>query len=203
MRYVIGADEVGNGALAGPVVVCAVLAPEGWSLEGLKDSKRLSDNKIKKYNDIISQTLFHSIAFAESSEVDQLGLHKVLGKLFGAAVSAMRNYEMAHARVIIDGLAVYRELPADVEYIAKADDLIPVVSAASVLAKHYRDQLMDRYSQEFPQYEWCNNHGYGTAAHHAAIAQYGLSPHHRKSFGRKDSHHGQASNNSERSIYPR
>jgi ribonuclease HII len=200
VKYEIGADEVGNGALAGPVVVCAVLAPEGWSLEGLKDSKRLSPNKIIKYNEYISQNLFHSIAFAESSEVDRLGLHRVLGLLFASVVDKLRTHEMAQARVIIDGLAVYKELPRDTEYIAKADDLVPVVSAASVVAKHYRDRLMDKYGQEFPPYQLERNKGYGTATHLDAIARYGLSPIHRKSFGRKDSSHGQEGNNPQRSI---
>jgi ribonuclease HII len=186
-NFIVGADEVGYGALSGPVVVCAVRAPKDWNLEGLNDSKKLSEKKRNLMREKLLQLVQQDkIQFATTSnsnvEIDKVGIAIALRSCYAEVYKKLFD---ENCLLIADGNLKFDELAADgytVKSIVKADTLIPTVMAASILAKTYRDDLMKAYHKVHPNYGWESNVGYGSKDHLEAIAKYGPCVLHRISY---------------------
>lgn len=184
-NYIIGIDEVGAGALAGPATVCAVRAPKEWFHEGLNDSKKLIPSKRQtlchqldklKNEGVIS----YKIVSASHEVIDKIGLSQVLKNLYVESVS---EFAISEALIIIDGiLQIDERIKWAAKAMPKADTTIPMVMAASILAKVNRDAYMTDLGEKFPVYDWQKNKGYGVKKHLEAIARYGYCSFHRKSF---------------------
>jgi ribonuclease HII len=176
---VAGVDEAGRGPLAGPVVAAAVILDELNPIVGLADSKKLSPKRREQlYDEIRAKALCCSIAQASVEEIDR---HNILQATLLAMRRAVEGLRLKPSKVLVDG----NRLPIlDVlaEAIVRGDDTIPAISAASILAKVYRDRWCVGYHQQFPQYGFAVHKGYGTAMHLAALREHGACPEHRKSF---------------------
>lgn len=186
---VAGSDEVGYGALAGPLLVCAVLAPAGWTHPGLADSKKLSAKKREKLSSELHELRdakkikFH-FAQVASERIDELGVGTVLRRAHCLALEVVTRGLGNLVLPVADGDL---DLPGDqIISIPKADTFIPQVMAASILAKVYRDQFMCDLAVGFEGYGFEDNSGYGTPAHYEALRKLGPCPFHRLSYRLKD-----------------
>lgn len=184
-RVIVGLDEVGRGAIAGPVCVGAVAIGSDCTdiPEGLADSKLLSATRRTALVPMInSWAIATATGWASAADIDRLG---IMGALSLAASRAIGSLGVDADVVIIDGdrsfLADDAHGPRVVTQV-KADQTCASVSAASVIAKVARDELMQSLDSEFPVYAWASNKGYGAAAHTAAIREHGLTAHHRQSW---------------------
>lgn len=177
MSKVIGIDEVGRGAWAGPLVVGAVLLSK--DIVGLEDSKKLNKNEREKLaSEINAIAEFVGLGWVSASEVDDLGLTKATSLACARALKhAPKNIE-----IIIDGSVNYLHDNKLARTLINADDSVPAVSAASIVAKVARDEFMEVQSKQYPCYRFESNAGYGTAQHKTAIDENGLTPIHRWSF---------------------
>ncbi len=175
-----GTDEAGRGCLCGPVVAAAVILPANFTHELLNDSKQLSEKKRQLLRPYIEENaIAYGIAFISNEEVDELnvlqasitGMHRSLDRL-----------KTAPEYVIVDGnkFRSYKNIPS--ETIVKGDAKYMSIAAASVLAKTYRDEFMEKIHEEFPAYNWKKNKGYPTKEHRRAIKEFGITKYHRKSF---------------------
>ena len=174
-----GVDEAGRGPLAGPVVAAAVILDPFKPIAGLADSKKLTALRREKlYDEIQAKALCCSIALATVEEIDRLNILQATLLAMKRAVESLR---LKPAKVLVDGNQLPRLLIL-AEAIVKGDALVPAISAASILAKVYRDRWCGAYDLEFPQYGFAGHKGYGTAAHLAALRQHGACPQHRRSF---------------------
>lgn len=191
---ILGIDEVGRGPWAGPLVVGAVVLAEG-NIEGLTDSKKLSPKRREALNEeILSKALGWGLGWVHSDELDEVGLSEALRL---ATVRAVEKIKTPYHEIIIDGtinLLSGTSKASFVTSLAKADLLIPSVSAASIIAKVARDNYMAQQAVEYPGYGFDKHVGYGTAAHRAAIESLGLTPLHRRSFAPIASFSGQSKN---------
>ena len=175
-----GLDEAGRGCYAGPVFAAAVILPKKFHHPLLNDSKLLNEKQRDLLRPIIEK---ESIAFAVASvDNDTIDEINILQASFTAMHFAVNKLEKAPEFLLIDGnrFRLYKNIPH--QCIIKGDGKYASIAAASILAKTYRDEFMQTIHAAFPQYSWDKNKGYGTAAHRAAIDQYGLCCHHRKSF---------------------
>ncbi len=175
-----GCDEVGRGCLAGPVVAAAVILPKQYQHELLNDSKQLS--KEERYSlkaDIERDALAWAIAEVSSEEIDQIN---ILNASFKAMHLALDQLRIRPQMVLVDGnrFKPYGDVPF--ECIIKGDGVYLSIAAASVLAKTYRDELMDKLAVQYPGYGWNTNVGYPTEEHRDGIRQLGITPYHRKTF---------------------
>jgi ribonuclease HII len=175
-----GCDEVGRGCLAGPVVAAAVILPKNYRHELLNDSKQLlRDAREALEIDIKRDALAWAVAEVSNEEIDQIN---ILNASFKAMHLALDQLQLKPELLLIDGnrFKAYAETPH--ECIIKGDAAYLSIAAASVLAKNYRDALMQKLAIEFPGYGWETNVGYPTEQHRAGIRQLGITPYHRKSF---------------------
>ncbi len=175
-----GCDEAGRGCLAGSVYAAAVILPDGYDNPSLNDSKRLSAAKRMRLRDeIIRDARAWAIGVVTPQEIDQIN---ILRASILAMHRALDQLAVIPEAVIVDGnrFLPYRDLPYAT--IVKGDGKYQAIAAASILAKTYRDEYMERLAQEYPQYGWLSNKGYPTPQHREAIRQYGVTPYHRKSF---------------------
>ncbi|MES2913058.1 MAG: ribonuclease HII [Pseudomonadota bacterium] len=175
-----GVDEAGRGPLMGPVVAAAVILDELNPIKGLADSKKLTALKREKlYDEIRAKALCHSIALATAEEIDHLNILQATMLAMKRAVEGLR---LKPNKVLVDG----NRLPTIVilsEAIVGGDALVPSISAASILAKVYRDRWCAEFHLQYPQYGFADHKGYGTAEHLAALREHGACPQHRRSFG--------------------
>ena len=181
-EVVCGVDEAGRGPLAGPVCAAAVILPRDLEIEGLNDSKKLSDKRRRAlFDQITAQALAYGIAFASEQEIDEIN---ILQATFLAMRRAMEQLSLKPAIALIDG---NRETDFDlpVRTIVKGDSLSANIAAASILAKVTRDDFMLNQAELYPQYGFDVHKGYGTRAHYEALRRYGPCPIHRKTFLRK------------------
>lgn len=175
-----GCDEAGRGCLAGPVFAAAVIFEPGYRHEVLTDSKKLSATTRYQLRSIIEK---EAVAFAVASvsheEIDRIN---ILNASYLAMHRALDALSQKAAFILVDGnrFRPYNKVPH--QCIVKGDSKYLSIAAASVLAKTYRDDYMDRLAAEYPQYNWLTNKGYPTCQHREAVLAYGLSPHHRKTF---------------------
>ena len=175
-----GCDEVGRGCLAGPVVAAAVILPKNYQHELLNDSKQLSrENREILEGDIKRDALVWAIAEVSNVEIDDIN---ILNASFKAMHLALDQLTMKPEFLLIDGnrFHAYQELPH--QCIIKGDGQYLSIAAASILAKTYRDTLMQKLAIQFPGYGWETNVGYPTEQHRDGIRQQGITPYHRKSF---------------------
>lgn len=187
-EFFIGCDEVGYGCLAGPLVVCGVMAAKTWALEGLNDSKKLSlkrrEEMRTKLKPLIEKgTVQSHIAERSSSDIDKFGVTAMLKSAYIECFTAFAGAK--ESLIITDGILKFDNLGVDdynIVSLIKADTLVPSVMAASILAKTYRDDLMKVFHDTYPQYDWKSNVGYGSTKHLKAMRLHGLSPLHRRSY---------------------
>ena len=175
-----GLDEVGRGCLAGPVVAAAVILPKNYENELLNDSKQLNKaHRQRLRNDIKAVALAWAIAEVSNEEIDKINILKAS---FLAMHRAVDQLLVRPEHLLVDGnrFTPYPFLPHTC--IVKGDAKFMSIAAASVLAKTYRDDLMERLAVEFPHYGWEKNVGYPTPLHRAGIREFGPCPHHRMSF---------------------
>jgi len=179
---VCGIDEAGRGPLAGPVYAAAVLLPEGLVIEGLNDSKKLSEKKREALFDVICENaLAWGIGFADEKEIDDIN---ILQATYLAMRRAYENMQQKCDYVLVDGNRM-PPMPVPGETIVKGDAKSPSIAAASILAKVSRDRVMLEYAKQYPEYQFEKHKGYGTKVHTEALLQYGPSPIHRKTFLKK------------------
>ena len=177
-----GIDEAGRGPLAGPVCAAAVMLPPGLVLPGLNDSKKLSEKRREAlYDEITASALHYGIAFATVEEIEE---HNILGATFLAMRRAFAQLGVTPDLALVDG---NRDpgLDAPTRCVVKGDATCADIAAASILAKVTRDRYMLQMAERYPAYGFEKHKGYGTAAHYAAIREYGPCEIHRPSFLKK------------------
>jgi ribonuclease HII len=176
---IAGVDEAGRGPLAGPVVAAAVILDELKPIQGLQDSKKLTAlRRDKLFDEIRAKALCFSIAEASVEEIDALNILQATLLAMRRAVMGLR---LKPVKVLVDGNQLPR-LDVLAEAIVQGDAKVQSISAASILAKVHRDRWCAELDLQFPQYGFSGHKGYGTAAHLAALRQFGACPEHRKSF---------------------
>ena len=174
-----GVDEAGRGPLAGPVCAAACILPRGLVIDGLDDSKKLSDKKRRELFDVIKrEAVSFGVAFASVEEIEE---HNILRATFMAMNRAIAKLDAVSELAIIDGnRAAGIEMPA--RCIVKGDSKCADIAAASILAKVTRDEYMLAMAEKYPEYHFEKHKGYGTKLHYEALREYGPSPIHRMSF---------------------
>ena len=179
-EYIAGVDEVGRGPLAGPVCAAAVILPKGMIIDGVNDSKKLSEKKREKlYEDIIKNAVAYSVAFVEPSVIDEINIRMATHKAMQKAVSDLKvkaDFLLVDGndRIAFDGI--------ESEYIVKGDAKFECIAAASIVAKVTRDRYMVEMDSVYPHYGFAKNKGYGTKEHMLGIREYGITDIHRKTF---------------------
>lgn len=175
-----GVDEAGRGSLIGPVYAAAVILPKDFKNKFLNDSKKLSEKKRDELRIIIEkEAISWSIAKVNEDVIDSVN---ILNATYMAMNEAIRNLSTKPELLLIDGnrFKVYSEIPHVCH--VKGDGKFMSIAAASILAKTHRDEFIKKISLEFPQYNWAQNKGYGTANHKEMYEKYGISKYHRKTF---------------------
>lgn len=181
-KSVCGVDEAGRGPLAGPVCAAAIILPEGVIIDGVNDSKKLSEKKRESLFDVIrEQALSYSIAYATVDEIEEIN---ILNATMLAMRRAIDGLDIKADYAMIDGNKI-PPLDIDAECIVKGDAKSMSIACASILAKVSRDRLLYKYAEEYPMYGFDKHKGYGTKVHREAILKYGPCPYHRKSFLKK------------------
>ena len=179
---VCGIDEAGRGPLAGDVFAAAVIFNEGTVIEGINDSKKLTEKKREQlFDEITSKARAYCIARASVEEIEELN---ILQADFRAMERAYSGLGVPAGIVLVDGNQL-PEINARMRYVIKGDATSASIAAASILAKVSRDRYMKQMAEIYPQYGFDKHKGYGTKAHYAAVEQYGLCEIHRKSFFKK------------------
>jgi ribonuclease HII len=179
-KFEAGCDEAGRGCLAGPVFAAAVILPEGFKNPVLNDSKQLSEKKRLLLRDVIYRdALAVGVAMLPPGDIDAIN---ILNASIASMHLALDQLTVRPEFIVIDGnrFKKYQQVPH--KTIVKGDATFMSIAAASVLAKTSRDNYMVELHKNYPQFNWAKNKGYPTADHRAAIAKYGITPHHRKSF---------------------
>ncbi|MGP6139816.1 ribonuclease HII [Jeotgalibaca sp. A127] len=176
-QCIAGIDEVGRGPLAGPVVSAAVILPEDMPALSINDSKKLSKKVRNELYDIILDKAQVGIGIVENTEIDSLNIYEAT-KI--AMMAAVANLPESPDALLIDAMKL--ALPVKQVSLIKGDAKSYSIAAASIVAKVYRDRLMEDYAKEYPHYAFEKNAGYGTKAHLEGLEQYGFTPIHRLSF---------------------
>lgn len=178
-----GVDEVGRGPLAGPVVACAVILPQGLIIEGVDDSKKLSPKKREELANIIKEkAVGYATGWADAALIDEIN---ILQATYIAMARALEGLATKPDALLIDGLKGKWIPSVPCEFIKGGDRVSHSIAAASIVAKVERDAFMLQWHEKYPHYGFDTHKGYGTAKHKAAIYEYGLCPLHRRSFLKK------------------
>ena len=179
-NYICGIDEAGRGPLAGPVVVAAVIMPKDSMIEGVNDSKKVSEKKREKlYELIIEEAISYSVGIVDQNEIDRIN---ILNATKAGLTEAVRTLKVKPELILVDALTNIDTCGVPYQSIIKGDAKSYSIAAASIIAKVTRDRIMREWDKVYPQYGFEKQKGYGTAAHIAAIREYGLCPIHRRSF---------------------
>ncbi|MBE6838219.1 MAG: ribonuclease HII [Ruminococcus sp.] len=182
-RIICGVDEAGRGPLAGDVYAAAVIFREGTVIDGINDSKKLTEKKREAlYDIIISEAEAYCIATASVEEIDTLN---ILQATYLAMTRAVEGLGIKPDLALIDGNRLPPALPCEGETIVKGDGTSASIAAASILAKVARDRYMLELAEKYPQYQFDKHKGYGTKLHTELILEHGVSPVHRKTFLKK------------------
>lgn len=177
-RAIVGTDEVGRGPLAGPVVAAAVVLPRGVEILGINDSKKLSEKRREALaEEIKAKALAYKIAEVSPAEIDRVNILHAAERAMKEAVEALPFGDY----LLVDGQNQL-DVRLPVRNLIGGDSISISIAAASIIAKVYRDHLMVQLDSVYPQYNFAQNKGYGTADHYAALQKYGPSPVHRRSF---------------------
>ena len=173
-----GMDEAGRGPLAGPVVAAAVIMPLDDPIEGVDDSKQVSEKKRERlFDEIIAKAVAYKICLADEKVIDEINILNATKK---AMTECVNGLSVTPDIVLVDAVKLALEVPT--KAIIKGDALSYSIAAASILAKVYRDRLMREYDKEYPQYGFAKHKGYGTKDHIEALRTYGPAPIHRRTF---------------------
>ena len=175
-----GCDEAGRGCLAGSVYAAAVILPDDYQNDLLNDSKQLTEKRRYQLREIIERdAVAWAVGIVTPEEIDKIN---ILNASILAMHRALDQLKVRPEAIIIDGnrFKPYNNIPHTT--IVKGDGKYLSIAAASILAKTYRDDYMNRLAEEYPQYDWFSNKGYPTKKHRDAIRQYGITPYHRKSY---------------------
>lgn len=175
-----GCDEAGRGCLAGSVYAAAVVFPENYANDAINDSKQLSDHRRKELRRIIERdALAWAVGIVTPEEIDHIN---ILNASILAMHRALDALSLRPQHIIVDGnrFRRYHDIPH--QTVVKGDSKFLSIAAASILAKTYRDDYMDKLHEEYPVYDWISNKGYPTRRHRDALRQYGITPYHRRSF---------------------
>ena len=179
INFIAGVDEVGRGPLVGPVVASCVVLPENFNLEGLTDSKKLSEKKREYFYDLImEQALGVGVGIISEKKIDEVNIYEATKM---AMKEAINNCSCKVEHVLIDAMKLDIDIPTT--SIIKGDLKSITISAASVIAKVTRDRMLDELDSKYPMYDFKNNKGYPTKKHLDAIKEYGIIDEHRKSYG--------------------
>lgn len=183
-KLICGIDEAGRGPLAGPVYAAAVILPDGCEIEGLNDSKKLTEKKREALFDVVRQkALYWGIGSADEKEIDEIN---ILQATFLAMRRAVENMGIKPDLALVDGNQKPHIADGIEEVtVIKGDAKSMSIAAASILAKVSRDRFMLEIAEKYPEYEFPKHKGYGTKLHYEKIAEYGVSDIHRKSFLKK------------------
>lgn len=178
VNLVAGVDEVGRGPLAGPVVAAAVILPRNFSLYTVNDSKKLSPKKrLALSKQIKKQSLAYSFGVVSNKLIDKINIYEATRVAMKDAILGLKEQPN---HIIVDAMDI--DVPIPQLKLIKGDAKSASVSAASIIAKVYRDALMDEYALQYPEYDFDHNAGYGTKKHLLALKEYGATPIHRTSF---------------------
>lgn len=179
---ICGVDEAGRGPLAGPVYAAAVILPENTIIDGLDDSKKLSEKKRQELYDIICSTaISYGIAYASVEEIEEMN---ILSATYLAMNRAIEMLDSEPELALIDGNRS-EGISCPCQCVIKGDTKSMSIAAASILAKVTRDRIMEDIAQRYPEYRFEKHKGYGTKLHYEMLDEYGLSPVHRRSFLKK------------------
>jgi len=175
-----GCDEAGRGCLAGPVFAAAVILPKNYKHPVLNDSKKLTARQRSELRDeIINSAIAWKVAFVDNAGIDEINILRASIKAMHLAVDGL---EKRPQFLLIDGNRFFPYKDLKYKTIIRGDGLYFSIAAASVLAKTFRDEYMEKIHNEYPAYGWNRNKGYPTPYHREALLRYGLTPYHRKSF---------------------
>ena len=180
LEHEIGCDEAGRGCLSGPVIAAAVILGSDFENDIINDSKQLSEKKRNSLRTFIEDNAkFWAVGVVSPEEIDEIN---ILNASFLAMHRAIDQLNCPKELIIVDGnrFNTYQDIPH--ECIVKGDSKYMNIAAASILAKTYRDEYMEKIHQEFPMYNWKKNKGYPTKEHRAAIKEFGATPYHRMTF---------------------
>ena len=179
-KYICGIDEAGRGPLAGPVVVASVIMPENSMIEGVNDSKKVSEKKREKlYDLILGEAISYGIGIVGQDEIDEINILNATKK--GLTMS-LQELTQKPDLIIVDAVSKINTLGIPYESIIKGDAKCYSISAASIIAKVTRDRIMREWDKIYPQYGFATHKGYGTSSHIKAIIENGPCPIHRKTF---------------------
>lgn len=179
ITLIAGVDEVGRGPLVGPVVAACCILPKEFNLDGLTDSKKLSEKKREYFfEEIKKQAISYGIGIIDEKKIDEVNIYEAT-KL--AMKEAIKNMNVKPEHILIDAMPLELDIPTT--SIIKGDLKSITISAASVLAKVTRDRMLVELDKKYPMYDFKNNKGYPTRKHLAAISKYGIIDEHRKSYG--------------------
>lgn len=180
LKYIAGIDEAGRGPLAGPVVVgIAIMKPDSF-IEGVNDSKKISEKKREKlYEQITNEAVDWSVGIVDQNEIDEINILNATKKALHMAIT---NLKIKPDRILVDALEHIDTCGIPYTSIIKGDAKVYSISAASIIAKVTRDRIMKEYDEIYPEYGFAGHKGYGTAKHIQAIKTYGPCPLHRKTF---------------------
>ena len=182
-KNICGIDEAGRGPLAGPVVIAGVIMPEDSMIEGVNDSKKVSEKKRELlYDKIIEEAISYSVAIIGQDVIDDINILNATKK---GLTNVVQGLDVKPDLIIVDALEHIDTKGIPYESIIKGDAKCYSISAASILAKVTRDRIMREWDLVYPQYGFSSHKGYGTAKHISAIREYGLCPIHRRSFTKK------------------
>ena len=180
IEYIAGIDEAGRGPLAGPVVVASVIMPKDSMIEGINDSKKVSEKKREKLYDIIlEEAISYGIGIIYQDEIDEINILQATKKGLTEAVEQMK---IKPDLIMVDALTGIDTLGITYQSIIKGDAKCYSISAASIIAKVTRDRIMREWDKVYPEYGFAAHKGYGTAKHIAALKEYGPCEIHRRSF---------------------
>ena len=180
MEYICGIDEAGRGPLAGPVVVASVIMPKDSMIEGVNDSKKVSEKKREKlYDEIIENAISYSVGIVDQKEIDRVN---ILNATKAGLTESIKGLKVKPDLILVDALKGIDTCGVPYQSIIKGDAKCYSIAAASIIAKVTRDRIMRQWHEIYPEYNFIQHKGYGTAAHIAAIKEYGLCPLHRLSF---------------------
>ena len=181
ITFIAGVDEVGRGPLVGPVVAACVVLPLEFNLDGLTDSKKLSEKKRDFFfEEIKRQALGIGVGIIDEKKIDEVNIFEATKIAMKTAIDdCLKNCKIEH--ILIDAMPLELDIPTT--SIIKGDLKSITISAASVIAKVTRDRMLDELDEKFPMYDFKKNKGYPTKKHLAAIEEYGILPEHRRSYG--------------------
>ena len=181
ITFIAGVDEVGRGPLVGPVVAACVVLPDNFNLDGLTDSKKLSEKKRDFFFDEIKkQALGIGVGIIDEKKIDEVNIYEATKLAMKAAIDeCLKTCKIEH--ILIDAMPLQLDIPTT--SIIKGDLKSITISAASVIAKVTRDRMLDELHEKFPMYDFKKNKGYPTKKHLAAIEEFGILPEHRRSYG--------------------